>query len=246
MPPIPPALVLHRFIVEELKWETPNVYTLVLKPAEGEEMISFLAGQWVYLHWLNEDGTSWGRAAFSIATAPEESGEWFELCVKIKGDFTKRGHDLMPGDVVGIQGPFGVFTLPEGASSLTLLAGGIGITPLRSVLRSLVMRESSIPITLLYSNRDVEEIVYLEEFEQLAKDWPSFKPVFTLTGENVPAKWKYGTGRFNAETIGQNLSDPSEGIFMMCGPDAFMEEMKSLLEAQGVDTKTQVKRESFG
>ena len=66
-----PALQIRRFVVDELKWETPEIFTLVLMPEEGTEMISFQAGQWAYLHALNQDGTSASRVAMSFASSPE-------------------------------------------------------------------------------------------------------------------------------------------------------------------------------
>ena len=111
--PVHDALAIRRYVVDELTWESASVYTLNLSPEKPEDAVSFLAGQWVYWHLLNADGTSWGRAAFSIATAPREFAEEFQLGVKIQGDFTKKGGQLQPGDVIGIQGPFGVFTIPK-------------------------------------------------------------------------------------------------------------------------------------
>lgn len=239
------ALKIRRFLVNELRWESADVYTIVLKPESGAERLAFQAGQWVYLHLLNADGGSWGRAAFSIATAPEESDEWIELAIKIHGDFTKKGAQLQPGDVVGVQGPFGVFTVPPEAKRLVFFAAGIGITPLRSMIRSLALQKKQVPVTLLYSNKTVEETVYFEEFERLAKDWPSFQPVFFLTAHQ-PAAWAYETGRIDAARLVKLCPDVSDAMFLMCGPEAFMDCVKGLLEERGVDVKRRLRKELFG
>lgn len=244
--PGPEILRVRPYLVREIKWESADVYTLLLEPAPDEPMIPFVAGQWVYLHLLNDDGSSWGRAAFSIANAPSEAKECIELAIKIEKDFTKRGGNLQPGDKVGIQGPFGVFTLPENLSSLTLFAGGIGIAPLRSMLREAYLRQLPMDVTLFYSNRYVEDAVYLEELESLPKVWPRFKPVFTLTGEDNPSIWKGELGRLNAAMLHRHISDFSQGEFFMCGPDNFMEGIKLLLEAEGIDVKKRLKKELFG
>lgn len=244
--PVHDALAIRRYVVEELTWESASVYTLKLAPEKPEDRISFLAGQWVYWHLLNADGSSWGRAAFSIATAPSEFDQDFQLGVKIQGDFTKKGGQLQPGDVVGIQGPFGVFVLPKQAQHLVFFAGGIGITPFRSMIREAHLQGSATPITLFYSNRYIEDAVYFEELEQLAKEWPLFTFVPTLTGEDNPSIWKGELGRCTLEMMKKYLPDLREPTYLMCGPDAFMDALKGILETEGVDVKTKLKKELFG
>jgi ferredoxin-NADP reductase len=244
--PGPEILRVRPYIVREIKWESVDVYTLRLEPAPGEPMISFLPGQWVYLHLLNPDGSSWGRAAFSIASAPNESKEMIELAIKIEKDFTKRGGHLQPGDKVGIQGPFGVFVLPQNVTPLVMFAGGIGISPLRSMLREAYLRQLPVDITLFYSNRYVEDAVYLEELEDLGNTWPNFHPIFTLTGDDNPSIWKGELGRCDAAMLRRHLSDFTKGEFLMCGPDAFMDQVKVILEGEGVDVKKRLKKELFG
>jgi ferredoxin-NADP reductase len=240
-----PALAMRRHVVEEVKWETENVFTLVLKPEAAADRAAYLPGQWSYLHLLGSDGASTNRIALSIASAPELSSETLEFCVKIYGDSTKLASKLIPGDVVALQGPFGTFTLPEGESALVMFAAGIGITPLRCMIRSLAARKAPVDVVLFYSNKTVERTVYFEEFRDLAKEWPGLKLVFTLT-ENAPNKWEYETGRLNEAMFARHVSDVSRGLFLMCGPKPFMESVKALLEARGIDTKTRLKKESFG
>jgi ferredoxin-NADP reductase len=240
------ALVIRPFRVRELKWETPDVYTLVLVPADNQPMFPFIAGQWVYLHLLKADGTSAGRAAFSVASAVQESKESFELGIKISGDFTKAASKLIPEDVVGVQGPFGVFTLREHASPLVIFAGGIGISPFRSMIRTLWHDRASTDVYLFYSSREIEDVAYWEELEQIAKTWPNFHPVFTLTTEDVPPAWKGEKGRISIDMIKKYLPDLSRGEFLTCGPTGFMDAVKAMLEAEGVDTKARLRKELFG
>lgn len=241
----PNILEVHRYVVEELVWETVNVFTLKLRPENGTPL-SFLAGQWAYFHLLNADGTSWGRAPFSIASAPSESKEVLQFAIKIEKDFTKKSGQLQPGDVVGVQGPFGVFTLPEQTPKLVLFAGGIGIAPFRSMIREILKRDLPIETTLFYSNRFIEEAVFFEELDDFVRESPSFKEICTLTGGDVSADWKGETGRFNEAMFDKYYTDTPDTIYMMCGPEAFMEQVKSVLVAKGVDTKTRLKKELFG
>lgn len=233
------------FRVVERKWEAEDTFTLVVEPEDGEQMFSFVAGQWMYLHLLNDDGSTWARAAFTIASAPEESDEGCELGIKIYGEFTKRASGLQPGDRVGLQGPYGVFTLPADKSFLVMFAGGIGVTPFRSMIRSLVLREGATDIVLFYSNRYVEGSVYGEELKRLSRDWPRFRLVMTLTGDDTPHKWDGEVGRVNMAMLEKYVPDLQTAYCLACGPVPFMDAVKGMLNARGVDVKTRFRIERF-
>ncbi|KAA0206386.1 FAD-dependent oxidoreductase [Candidatus Uhrbacteria bacterium] len=245
-----PVLILRPFRVTEIIWETAEIFTLELEPQDPSDMISFKPGQWVYLHLLEKDGTPWARAAYSIASAPEESGERIKLGIKVEGDFTKRASKLMPDDEVFLQGPFGVFVLPEGDGPLVMFAAGIGITPFRSMIRELDLtsRQSQVAkrhVTLVYSNKTIEDAAYFEEFDSLAKRAEWFTPVFTLT-RGAPADWLGERGRIDGAMLDRHASISDDVTFMMCGPKSFMDSVRALLEERGVDTRKRLKQELFG
>ncbi len=240
-----PVLKIRPFRVAELTWETADTYTLHLEPQDPADMISFKAGQWVYLHLPNPDGTPWARAAYSIASGPEESTLRLRLGIKLAGDFTKRASKLMPDDVVGIQGPFGVFVLPPGEGPIAIFAAGIGITPFRSMIRSLEATGQTREVTVFYSNKTIEDTAYFEEFDALSKKASWFKPVFTLTLDQ-PNVWPGERGRINGDMLDKHVPVLDGYTFMACGPKSFMETMKLMLEERGVDTRARLKQELFG
>jgi ferredoxin-NADP reductase len=240
-----PVLEIRRFIVDELKWETNDIFTLALLPEEGAAIPAFLPGQWMYIHALDKAGASLSKVAMSIASAPEESGEKLEFGIKVYGDRTKQLSQLIPGDVVGLQGPFGVFTLKEEMAPMTMFAAGIGITPFRSMIRSLFLRQATTDVTLFYSNKTVEDTAYFEEFREMQKTWPHLTLVFTCTLD-APNKWEYEFGRFSAAMVERHVADFTKGEFLACGPESFMQDMQALLAAHGVETKVRFRRESFG
>lgn len=242
---INPVLVIRRFRVQEVKWETAEIFTLVLAPEDATDMPVFKPGQWVYLHLFNQDGTPWAKAAYSIALVPEECSGRVELGIKLHGDFTKRVSKLMPDDAVAIQGPFGVFVLPPGESPLVMFAGGIGITPLRSMIRSLASAGGSRPVTLFYSNKYAEESAYLEEFMALAAEAPWFRFIPILT-QQAPTDWKGERGRLDLAMLERYSVIDSNATYLMCGPKPFMESVRGFLQEAGVDTKKQLKEELFG
>ncbi|MCE9585817.1 FAD-dependent oxidoreductase [Candidatus Uhrbacteria bacterium] len=240
-----PVLVVRRFRVQEIKWETAETYTLVLAPEDATDMVAFKPGQWVYLHLFNQDGTPWAKAAYSIALAPEECSQRIELGIKLHGDFTKRASKLMPDDVVGVQGPFGVFVLPPGESPLVMFAGGIGVTPLRSMIRSLVKSGGSRSVTLFYSNKYVEESPYLEEFMALAESASWFRFIPTLT-QQAPTDWKGERSRIDLAMLQKHAVIDMNTTYLMCGPRPFMESIRGFLKEAGIDVKKQLKEELFG
>ncbi len=243
-----PVLKIRPFRVAEITWETADVFTLHLEPTDPADMISFQAGQWVYLHLLNADGSMWARAAYSIVSAPEESASRLRLGIKVAGDFTKKASKLMPDDMVGVQGPFGVFVLPPGEEPLVIFAAGIGITPFRSMIMEIEGRKSKVAkreVILFYSNKTVEDIAYFEELDALAKKSDWFKPVFTLT-QDEPKVWPGERGRINGEMLDRHVSSLEGYTFMTCGPKPFMETIRFMLEERGVDTRTRLKQELFG
>lgn len=236
MATIPEVLRLRKFRVQEIVWETPEIYTLRLVPVEGESSLVFKAGQWVYLHLLNEDGTTW-KAAFSIATAPSDTCP-LELGIKIEKDFTKRASKLRIDDVVALQGPFGVFVLPnEVTTPIVFIAGGIGITPFRSMMREMIHQKMSVPMYLVYSNRYAEESAYLEEFDDVERAYGPMKMTATLTGEHPPG-WTGKTGRVDAAMLSPVLAETAAtGHFYLCGPNPFMDAIRGILDQAGVDKK---------
>lgn len=242
---IPEVLRMRPYHVESVRYETPSVFTLTLLPEDGEPSLTFRSGQWVYLHLLHEDGTSWGKAAFSLANAYTEGSSTLEFGIKIAGGLTQRAARLQQGDRVCLQGPFGVFTLPDVLpESLAFFAGGIGISPLRSMIQDL-SRRAEMPATQLFcSNRVTDGIPYEKEFRQLETDYPNFSVVFSLTG-GCPDGWKGERGRFDADMIGRYRSTFATTTSFLCGPKPFMDAIRASLVAAGAEPKKGIREERF-
>lgn len=238
---------MRPFVVEELLWETHDCFTLRLKPESPSDMFDFLPGQWIYLHLMNDDGSSWARAAFSIASAPENSKEMMEFGIKVYGDYTKRASNLVPGDKVAVQGPFGRFVLPENENALVMFAAGIGIVPMLCMIRSLAARKSDARITLLYSNKTIEDIAYREELDRLAEVLPHLKTIHFLTREESPPEGlEAELGRIDGARFDRYVSEPALPMYFMCGPREFMDLIRALLAERGVDVKKRLQEELFG
>lgn len=221
-----------------------DVFELALEPAAGTTMFSFLAGQWVYLYLLNNDGRECGRAAFSIATAPSHASKGFQLAIKTYGGFTRRAHDLSLGEKVYIQGPFGIFTLRQGDAPLVMFAGGIGVTPLISMIREELARDGRREIVLLYTNRTRADITYECELREMQALHPQFRAIFILTRES-PDGWDGATRRIDSEMLRHAIPNLFGAEYLMCGPNAFMNTVQAMLVSLGVNIRANLRKERF-
>jgi ferredoxin-NADP reductase len=114
------------------------------------------------------------------------------------------------------------------------MAGGIGITPFRSMLRDLLDRKEARPITLLYSNKTASEIVYADVLEE-ARQQLGITTVYTLTDESsVPPEWQGEIGRFDAEMIAKTVPDYCERTFYLSGPRSLVVGFEEVLRGVGV------------
>jgi ferredoxin-NADP reductase len=239
-----PQAVLKPYRVTSNSEIADDVRELVLEPEDPEKAITaFEAGQWVNLHLLNPDGSVWAKSAYSIANAPSElgSGKRLTLGIRVSGEFTRRARELKPGDRVQLQGPFGVFTLHRDAPRVVCLAGGIGITPLRSMIREALLADLPIDLILFYSCKTRAGCAYVDEFAKLASRHGRFRfiPVFTQE-EALDAE----TRRIDAAMLDTHLSDYGIGEYCMCGPKGFMDKTAKLLHTKGVEPR-QIRYERF-
>jgi len=239
-----PALKMRGFEVIELVWETPEVFTLRLKPKTPEDAFQFVAGQWVYLHLLNDDDSVWARAAFSILSPPSIYRDMIELGIKVYGDFTKRASTLAPHDAVELQGPFGVFTVDESDAPVVMLGAGIGVSPLLCMTQDLIDRKSDREIIFFYSNKTVEDISYFERLREMTKKYPKLNVVHTLTQKTYKG-WDGETGRVNGAMIERYVTDLKKAVYYLCGPSGFMDSIKEFLANEGVNMKDCVNQERF-
>jgi ferredoxin-NADP reductase len=242
---LPSVLLVRKARVSQIKFVTPELFTMsCVLPTE--ELFSFQAGQWVYLHLLNEQGESIAKGAFSIASAPSEGLADLSFAVKIYGRLTETFAAFKPGDQIGVQGPFGVFTLPKEESTPTLfLAGGIGITPFRSMIREVLAQSSTAPTALIWVDRTWDNLLYHHEFEAWAKESNGrflYHP--TLTRDSQP-DWTGWRGRLDATMLDSLPLDWATAQAYVCGPMPFMTQAKALLAERGLVGRARVHEERF-
>jgi len=221
-----------------------GIFGLWLEPADGQPMFDFKPGQFVMLHLLQPDGNVWAKAAYSIASAPSESQAAIELAVKLKKDFTHKMSELKDGDMVNVQGPYGRFNFPESDVPVVVLAGGIGITPFRGMIREELKRDTGRKVGLVYSCKSAEAMPYLEEFKSLVAEYPDFEAIFSLTAY-APEGWEGETGRIRPEVLDKLRAIKQNPDFMVCGSPEFVHDMSDMLEKMGIDVTLKLRKEMF-
>ena len=200
-----------------------------LKKPEG---FTFVAGQAVYvtLPGQKEVDKKGGARTFSIASTPQEP----ELVIATRMTdtaFKRCLSGLSAGSPVEIEGPYGDLTLEGETRPAVFLAGGIGITPFRSIILDATAQNPSLDLTLFYSNRCAGDAGFLAELQQLAQQNPRFRLVATMTG--VP-DCRGERGYISREMIQRHVGDMTKPAFYVAGPPAMVAAMEALLKQAGV------------
>jgi ferredoxin-NADP reductase len=165
------------------------------------------------------------------------------LATRIRDTAFKRSLVEMPeGAAVDVEQPKGSFTLPEDTSKrYAFIAGGIGITPFRSMLRYIADKGLDYDVTLVYSNRDLESTAFLDELAELEKAIPGMRLVCTMTQDDT---WEGDKRMLDADVLRDILGDLESFQFMIAGPPPMAKSVEgSLLEA-GL-SEDQVQSDSF-
>ena len=220
--------------VKEIKWETPDVFTLRLKP---NKKLNFKPGQFCFLR-INKDKL-YARHPFTISSSPNE--DTLDFTMKITGRFTKIASQLKKGEEVIVDGPFGAFTIEDNKKDLVFIAGGVGITPFISMIKDRLHLDKKQNITLLYGAKTKESIIFRKELDKVNKKW--FKKIYVLSKEEKSSEdWK--KGYINSELIKNNVDNLENSLFYICGPEQMKDEMIKILKNIGIK-KQNIKIESF-
>lgn len=209
---------------------------------EKPEGFTFKPGQ--YMQVILSDDKS-DSHTFSIASAPHEEFLMFTTRVREESTFKARLVERGAGDSIIIEAPGGQFTLPkEDDVSVVFLVGGIGITPIRSMLKHEEHGGSTRPTALFYSNRTPEEAAFLHELENLKLKNYHFIPTMTNMSDSAE-EWNGETGYITAEMVEKYIDDVTAPMFYVVGPPGFVEGMISLLDSMENVPSTHVKSEDF-
>jgi ferredoxin-NADP reductase len=217
---------------------------LVIFDLLGQE-VDFKAGQYFWVELLDPpyQDEKGARRHISVVTSPTERGV-LGLCTRLRDTAFKRSlAELEVGDEVEVEEPKGDFLVPEDTDRpYVFIAGGIGITVFRSMLRYIADEGLPHRVTLVYSNRDQESAAFLDELTELDEANPSFRLVATMTEE--PA-WEGEKRKIGPELLGDYLEGSlSDYTYLVAGPPPMVEAMVEMLAAEDVPEE-QVRPDRF-
>jgi ferredoxin-NADP reductase len=218
--------------------ETPDIRTFRLARPEG---FDFKAGQFLPVR-LRVDGEDHVRC-YSISSAPHVSG-FVEISVKRQGLVSGALHaTLRPGSTLHARPPAGAFVYPGGDDRpLVLLAAGVGITPLASMLRHALHAEPQRPVVLVQSANRPEGLAYADEFRVLQRRHDSFRWVPAVS--RAGAGPEFYPGRIDRGLLGVAVPGLAHSVVCICGPARMISATRDVLESSGVP-KPQIRFELF-
>ncbi|WP_051202927.1 ferredoxin reductase family protein [Sediminimonas qiaohouensis] len=225
------ALLRRPWRLHAVNKKADRTWELDIEPVPGTSPLRYRAGQFV---WMTEGARRFPLFdhPFSIASSPQR--EQLNLIIKEAGDFTRKIGDLAPGTLIGIDGPYGTFTLDRHhGDHVVLIAGGVGIAPIMGLLRDLVARRDPRPVRVAYAAGRPENMACLDEIEA-AKTVLDLKVM--LISEEPAEGWTNPTGLLDRGKLTELLGglDPERTVVLMCGPGAMVTQVSDMLLDVGV------------
>jgi ferredoxin-NADP reductase len=221
--------------VEQIVAEAPGVVSIYVTGRDLDQ-IQAQAGQ--YFRWRFFTPESWWRTHPFSLSAPV-NGRHLRLTVKSVGDDSKMLQGLHPGTAVGLEGPYGLFTRErQTRPRVLLIAGGIGITPLRALIEEIPAKRNA--ITLIYRASRWEDVVFRDELEKLIRDRRG--TIHYLIGERGSVELP--DDPLSVQTLRRLVPDVQARDVFICGPVAMMDRTDAILRTIGVP-KEQIHRERF-
>jgi ferredoxin-NADP reductase len=220
--------------VTQVKPETPRVKSFRF---ELPMWMPHLPGQHYDVRLTDPDGYR-AQRSYSIASSPLDEGE-IELTIDRldDGEVSPYFHDVVTaGDQVELRGPFTSYFVWRGEAPVLLVGGGSGVVPLMCMLRHRRRTMPELPMTLVYSVRSAEDVIYADELGDDA--------LLTFTRE-PPEGWTGHTGRIDAALVGSPAADIDGGLAFVCGTNGFVESATRLLLESGIAAQ-QIRTERFG
>ena len=242
LPAPTPGLHSRTLRVERVVRETADAVTLVLGDPAGAP-ITFLPGQF-FTVLVTVNGQQL-RRAYSASCAPGAEGP-SRVTLTIKrvpgGQVSNFLNDpCVQGQSLEVLGPSGTFT-PEPTDGrprhLVLLAGGSGITPLMSIVRTVLATEPSTHVSLVYGNRRESDIIFRDALATLAREWPG-RFVLRHVLSEPPLGWEGWAGMMDRYRVEEELSalpilPEAPATYFLCGPEPMMREARAALLARGI------------
>jgi len=237
-----------KHVVREIRPETPTVTTLVLQPRAHARTgrvtptLHFVPGQFAWLRmrpWMTAQDHP-----FTIASGAHTPTR-VEFTIRHRGDFTHALRQLRPGDPVWLDGPHGRFSVDlHPSTGLVMIAGGVGITPMISMLRTLAHRHDQRPHRLLVVARTIDDLLFRGELHQLTTQ---LDLTIVELLRHPPPDWTGATGDLTDTLLTNLLPDTphhDQLDYYLCGPPRLITEALTLLHRLNIP-RTHIHTERF-
>jgi len=192
---------------------------------EPQEPLTWTAGQFLIYFLPHEDPDIRGKQRFfTISSAPFEKNVILTTRIfsENRSSFKKALENLKPGELVDVKGPDGDFVVENPNKNYVFIAGGIGITPFRSIIVQLAHENKPLNITLLYAN-STEDFVFKSEFEPLTANNANFKIHYIVSPKHI-----------DEDIVKQTVPNLDEPIFYVSGPEKMVEDLGEMLIGMGI------------
>ena len=222
----------------------PDIYDFIFVPTQK---LAFAPGQ--YMEWTlghKHPDSRGNRRYFTLASSPTENT--LRIGVKFYPDSSSYKRSMLSinndSEIVAAQ-LAGDFVLPKNPTQkCVFIAGGIGITPFRSMIKYLLDTHQRRPIVLFYTSKSIEDIVYKEIFDE-ARVQLGIKTIYSVTNQqNLPASWNGYVGRITPQIIRKEVPDYADCTFYLSGPNAMVNSFRELLHEMNVPSD-QIKMDFF-
>ncbi|MBM9535799.1 ferredoxin reductase family protein [Desulfobulbus alkaliphilus] len=203
---------------------------LCVRPRTGRAF-AYAPGQFAFIR-IRSAGVRSEEHPFTIASSPQRPKE-LEFVIRLCGDWTRSIATVQPGDQISIDGPYGIFShfRCNGHAELVMIAGGIGITPMLSMLRYMADSNDHRKITLIWSNKTKDDVVLVDTFRELESRLPGLRMHLFFTRGPEAAT----TGdRLNRVILERLLMDSGrDAAVFICGPEGMMAGVAKVLPGLG-------------
>lgn len=213
----PWCLQRHPYEVVSVQAERGSAWTLTLRPRTGTVPV-YHPGQFAWLS-LGASPFKAREHPFSFSGSAEDLTQ-LRFTIKELGDFTRTVGTLAPGTTAYVDGPYGAFSVDRfpDASGFVFIAGGVGVAPVRAILRTLADRGDRRPLVLVYGSSSWERVLFREELEALTSRL-NLRVVHVL--QTPPANWTGPVGFLTEEVLRRALPpEASAWPCFLCGPKA--------------------------
>lgn len=211
----------HPYRVSEVREEDDHTWTLVLEPDGHQGLKSFKAGQFAWLT-LKSSPYATKDHPFSLSSAPCQLPK-VEMTIRELGDFTSSIGSVRAGEKAYLDGPFGIFSyevLPE-AAGFVFVVGGVGITPVMSMLRSMAHRGEQRPLWVFYANPSHDRVLFKDALDRLSEQ---LNLTLIHIIQEPPEGWRGESGLLTKEMLEKYITDADKRRlhFFLCGPPAML------------------------